>query len=295
MREIHLLDTFVPIQIDGPGARAFLQGQLTQDLKKVTPDRAALGALCNGQGRIQAIVTVVEREEGLVVLFDASVLEGALDRLQRSVLSAKVAFARAPLAVAALSVVEASTWVERLPTAPGDCTHAGSATVLRWWGGDERFLLVLPRSLVHVRPDGPVAQALAWRALDVKAGLPQIFGETKNVFVPATLNLDLLNGISYDKGCYVGQEVMARARRGGVTRRMFGFVARCGAPPPGTSVASGEEEVGLVVDAAPAETGCALLAVVDLDRADGPLTLRGALDAELQMVPLPYPVPRQRR
>lgn len=127
------------------------------------------------------------------------------------------------------------------------------------------------------------------------AGLPHIFPETMGSFVPQTLNLDLVNGLSYDKGCYVGQEVVARARRGGVSRRMFRFSAACPAPGPGTVVIADEAEVGLVIEAVTSDSGCDLLAVVELDRVSAPLYLRSLTAAALALSPLPYVVPRERR
>jgi hypothetical protein len=108
------------------------------------------------------------------------------------------------------------------------------------------------------------------------------------------LNLDLLGAVSRSKGCYVGQEVVARAERAGVARRLRRLRAACPPPPPGARVLRGEEAVGEVVDAVEAENGCDLLAVMELSSGDAPLALEGNDGARLEPAPVPYDVPAER-
>ncbi|HET7539917.1 MAG TPA: hypothetical protein VFK05_08595 [Polyangiaceae bacterium] len=240
-------------------------------------------------------MTLLEREEGIIALCDSSSANELLASLRARIFSSKVSFEPLPLALAAVSAGDVLGLLSRLPQAPGECANAAQITVLRWWGAEPRFLLLAPHAQIDPVPDEGGREALAWRAGDVKDGLPRIFPETERAFVPQMLNLDLLAGISYEKGCYIGQEVVARARRGGVPRRMFGFSAGCVAPQPGTVVVHQETEVGLVVDAVASATGCELLAVVDLAELSAGLSLRGIQGSELALSTLPYDVPRERR
>jgi tRNA-modifying protein YgfZ len=127
-----------------------------------------------------------------------------------------------------------------------------------------------------------------WHLSHVRAGLPQVYPETHEAFVAQMLNIDLLGGISFEKGCYTGQEIIARAHfRGTVKRRMFLFHSADPAPLPGTRVLSGEQHAGDVVDAAATEDGCDILAVVSLAQINSELRIDGQT-APLTRQPLPY-------
>lgn len=139
--------------------------------------------------------------------------------------------------------------------------------------------------------------SICWRRADIAAGLPQVYPETHELFVAQMLNLDLLSGISFDKGCYTGQEIIARTHfRGTIKRRMLRFTAACAAPSPGTRVVHEGEHAGEVVDACAGSPdtghGCELLAVVSLDRAPSALALDGIADSSLTPLGLPYVIPQ---
>lgn len=211
MLRVTPLQSFVPIRVQGADARTFMQGQLSCDVRKLTAERAVFGAHCTGQGRVQLIMTLLEREEGIIALCDSSSANELLASLRARIFSSKVSFEPLPLALAAVSAGDVLGLLSRLPQAPGECANAAQITVLRWWGAEPRFLLLAPHAQIDPVPDEGGREALAWRAGDVKDGLPRIFPETERAFVPQMLNLDLLAGISYEKGCYIGQEVVARA------------------------------------------------------------------------------------
>jgi folate-binding protein YgfZ len=120
--------------------------------------------------------------------------------------------------------------------------------------------------------------------------LPQVYPETHEAFVAQMLNIDLLGGINFEKGCYTGQEIIARAHfRGTVKRRMFLFHGAGPAPEPGTRVLSGEQHAGDVVDSVATDDGFDVLAVVSLAQLNAPLHVDG-LTAPLTRLPLPYAV-----
>jgi tRNA-modifying protein YgfZ len=124
---------------------------------------------------------------------------------------------------------------------------------------------------------------------NIRAGIPLIFDETYESFVAQMLNLDALNAISFTKGCYAGQEIIARAHyRGAVKRRMFRFKAECAPPIPGTRLLSNDEHAGDVVYAAVTDKGCELLAVVSLAQSEVALTLDSSDHHPLQRLMLPY-------
>jgi folate-binding protein YgfZ len=288
------LEQTIAVTVRGADATTFMQGQLTGDVWKVSEHKATWGALCTGQGRVQALVTLSALPGGLLALLPSDLAAGLLQRLRAFTLSSKVTFEEPPWGVLPLSEAEAQKLVGELPPEPGDCRSVAEITVFRWWGRAARYLGVGPReTLPQLGQERGTAREHEWHKADVAVGLPRVFRETQGLFVPQTLNLDLLGGVSYEKGCYVGQEVVARARRGGVPRRLFGFSAQSCVPTPGAVVTCGEQEVGHVVDAVAQNGGCELLAVVDLDRAQSQLEL--ADHTLLTPRELPYTVPLERR
>jgi folate-binding protein YgfZ len=142
-------------------------------------------------------------------------------------------------------------------------------------------------SSVKEFPGGNVIAPASPLLSQLRAGIPHVFSETHEAFVAQMLNLDLLGGISFEKGCYTGQEIIARAHfRGAVKRRMFRFAANCSPPAPATKVLSNGEHAGDVVYAAETNQGCELLAVVSLAHADSELKLDSAI--ALHKLTLPY-------
>jgi folate-binding protein YgfZ len=135
----------------------------------------------------------------------------------------------------------------------------------------------------------PSAHALRWPLDQIRAGLPQVYPETHESFVAQMLNLDMLGAISFEKGCYTGQEIIARTHyRGAVKRRMFRFACDSAPAMPGSRVLSSGQHAGDVVDAAAAAKGCELLAVINVAQIDAPLELESAPGQSLTRVPLPY-------
>jgi folate-binding protein YgfZ len=139
-------------------------------------------------------------------------------------------------------------------------------------------------------PGGSAIDATNPLLSQLRAGIPHVFPETHEAFVAQMLNLDLLGGISFEKGCYTGQEIIARAHfRGAVKRRMFRFAANCTPPAPAHKILSNGEHAGDVVYAAETSHGCELLAVISLAHADSALML--GPEIVLSKLPLPYSTP----
>jgi hypothetical protein len=130
--------------------------------------------------------------------------------------------------------------------------------------------------------DGGSSRSLEeWRLEQLRAGVPEIFGAQSEQFTPHMLNLDLLDAVSLDKGCYTGQEIIARTHYRGATKRRLHRFESSEPVSPGDKVSEGERNVGEVVNA----IGCDLLAVVPVDRADASLVI-GSIN--LTHIPLDY-------
>ena len=134
------------------------------------------------------------------------------------------------------------------------------------------------------------APASAAELAEIRLGIPAVTSAVAERHVAQMLNLDKLDAVSFDKGCYPGQEIIARVHNlGGVKRRARRYGSPADPPTVGAAVLAAGAQVGEVVRCAPARLGCELLAVVDHAAADTPLTCAGSPLAEL---PLPFAVPR---
>lgn len=266
--------------VSGADARTYLQGQLSFDMARLGPGRMELASCNSAQGRVQALVWLVERSEGIVLLLPASMLESTLQRLKKYTLRAKVKFD----ASGALRAYSASALDPTL-AARSHLESEGISTIA-WPGEPARALLLAPVERFGELP----AQDAAWHLSDIRSGLPQVYPQTHEAFVAQMLNVDLLGGISFEKGCYTGQEIIARTHfRGTVKRRTLAFRAACPPPLPGTRILSGAQHAGDVVDAAAAEAGCEVLAVISLAQREAPLQLESG--ASLEALALPYVIP----
>lgn len=272
----------------GADARAFLQAQLSNDVEGLGPGRGRLAAWCDAKGRVQALPWVIRRGEDYLLLLPKALVAPVLQRLRLFVLRSRVALRDTGDKLAVHGIFEALEGVE-----PGKVFRDGDRQYLALPGPGSRYLAVAPPSLA---PEA--ADAQAWRRAGILAGQPQIYPETQGRFVPQMLNLHWLGGIDFHKGCYPGQEVVARLQyRGKLTRRLFrGVLGAADTPEPGTPVTDAEGKVqGEVVDAAPGSDGQDLLAVLRIAQASRAPTGGGAAggalrigDAELTLAPLPY-------
>lgn len=292
---MHPLHSLAPLRFTGPDARSFLQGQLTQDMDSLTPNTALLASCNSSQGRVQAVLRLIQRQDGILALLPHSLIDVTLHRLRKYVLRAKLGIEDAHESLRIYSADRDDLAREGWTEPSIDCTHVqnGNTSILRWSDGPApRFLVIRPSSTETGLPEANRPEAeQAWQLADIRAGLPQVFPETHERFVAQMLNLDVLNGISFNKGCYTGQEIIARAHfRGTVKRRMFRLRAACPAPTPGARIVNGGEHVGDVVVAANTETGSELLAVLSLAQSSLPLSLETNGTA-LDLLSLPYEIP----
>jgi folate-binding protein YgfZ len=246
---------FNSILVSGTDARSFLQGQLSCDMETLSRDKPLLASLNSAQGRVQAVLNLIERDDGIVLSVVSSMAERTVQRLRKYVLRSKVK-------------------IDTLNSARPELVEGFFTPSL---ANQERF--------DRLSVSGPENIFLS----QIRLGIPHVFPEIHEAFVAQMLNLDVLGGISFEKGCYTGQEIIARAHfRGAVKRRMFRFAAKCAPPTPGTRLLSNGEHAGDVVYAAATEVGCELLAVVSLTQADAALALENG--TALTKLELPYSV-----
>lgn len=266
------------IAVGGADAETFLQAQLSNDVEELGPADGRLAAWCDAKGRVQALPWVVRRDEDFLLLLPKTLVAPVLQRLRLFVLRSDVYLRDTEGELVVHGMLETPEGAK-----PGKPIRDGDLQYLALPGPGSRGIAVAPPPLA---PEA--ADADAWRRAGILDGQPQVYPETQGRFVPQMLNLHWLGGIDFHKGCYPGQEVVARLQyRGRLTRRMFrGVLDAERTPPPGTPVTDGEDAAqGEVVDAAPGAGQQEVLAVLKIDAADGPLRIGGA---ELSLAPLPY-------
>lgn len=314
-REPVLLDlsaTHAAIRASGADAAAFLNGQLTNDTRRLEPDGSCLAGYCTPQGRLLAIVRVLRRGDDFLLLVPQELRDDLLARLRKFVLRAKVALE--PLDELVLVGVAGPHAADLLTRAGVPAPDAGASsapdgsTVLRLPGPRDRFVLLAPVAAATtwwraLQAHGARAVAGHWWVwFDVEAGVPEVYRATQEKFVPQTANLELVGGVSFDKGCYPGQEIVARVHYlGRLKERMYRLhLPHDGAPLPGDALYAPDlpgQSTGTVVHAhaSPEEHGVDLLAVVHTSSvANDDLRWKTPDGPRLAIGTLPYPLPQPR-
>ncbi len=293
------------LAVAGAEARAFLHGQLSCDVEGLRDDAAGYGAYCTAKGRVLANVLLWSGAGSFFLLLPRALVAGLRKRLQMYVLRSKVTLDERSDAVSVLglagpaALAAAAALAGSLPTGALGIVRAEAVTAIGL-GGD-RFLAIAPIERAPAIWDR-LAAALTpvgtpcWEWLEIENGLPWITAATQDQFVPQMANLELIGGVSFRKGCYPGQEIVARTQYRGVLKRRLhlAHVDADAAPAPGAAlVAGGEQSAGMVVNAAPAPTGgFDLLAVVQTAAVSEATVRLGSPEGPaLRFRPLPYAVP----
>ena len=291
-------------------AASFLQGQFTNDIQQVTEAHSQRSAWCNAKGRILATLRIVRRGDSYYLQLPMELAESTLKRLRMFVLRAKVtveddsdAWVQFGLAGNRADELLASV-VGEIPREVDSCVTQANYSMVRLAGERPRFLILASpdhaqklwtQLQVQARPVG----AFAWRLLKIRAAVPQVRVETREAFVPQTLNFEVLNGVSFTKGCYPGQEVVARMQYlGTLKRRMFPITFKTDdVVLPGTDLHSpgskSGQGAGKIVDAQRNGDGeWEGLAVLEIAAAErGDLFLDEAHSIPVQVGALPYTLP----
>lgn len=272
----------------GRDAADFLHAQLSSDVHSLAAGRATLTSYCDPRGRVLAAPRLIAEPDRFLLGLPADQLEPVRARLARYVLRADVQLSDISATTARFGVAGQAAAVAlaraagTLPESPGDCRRSeAGATLLRLEGPRHRWLVCGPPEAVAPLWDAleghaVAAAAAAWRLLEIEAGVPAIGAAAAGRFVAQMLNLDRLDAIDFRKGCFPGQEVIARTRNLGRLKRRLFVLRAAGAslPAAGASVYAGQDAVGEVVDAVTHPDGGILaLAVLRLDAADESLQL----------------------
>jgi len=288
------------LRFTGPDALNFLQGQVSNDTRRLDESQSLLAAYSSPQGRVLALMHLLPHSSGIIAILPRELLLPTAETLRKFVLRAKVKIEDA----AELLVVAGLHGAERLASAgiavpqsntgylekDGIGVAAVSRDPSRFWviGGAEKLA-----ELGLIRDVSQASQfEHDWRLADIRAGLPQIYLATREAFVAQMLNLDRLDGISFTKGCYTGQEIIARTQHlGRIKRRLYRLQLPNGEWRIGEALRLSDGRTGRLVEVARSGADFEALAVLTVQASGespdpGEAAASAAVAAAIR--PLPY-------
>ncbi|MDJ0807335.1 MAG: folate-binding protein [Gammaproteobacteria bacterium] len=293
------------IQVDGEDALEFLQGQMTNDMREVNEQHSNLSGWCTAKGRMLANFRVFRMAGAYYLQTPLANIDSVMKRLGMFVLMAKVTLTDASDQLARFGLTgdcAESLLDSRFPKIPacqnGAIEH-NDVLLIRMPGPNLRYELVGPASeLIRLWEDFE-SKAIRldrnyWALQEIRAGIPTVFPETTETFIPQMVNMQLTDGVSFTKGCYTGQEIVARMQYlGKLKRRMYlTHVKAETAPRPGDELfaedSSSGQGTGKVVDAQAAVDGYDMLAVIEIESAENKTVHLGENGPVVEISELPY-------
>lgn len=216
------LDSHALITAVGQDTVPYLQGQLTCDLVSLEKTRSTLAAHCDAKGKVWSALRLFHHNGGVAYVQPASVAEKQLAEIKKYAVFSKVTFALSEQVLIGVAGEKADSAVESRFTGEGDvrATQTGSAVRI----GDNRWLLAIDATeadalIAELGERATLSDNALWTLLDLQAAIPAVELANSNEFIPQALNLQALGGISFKKGCYTGQETVARAKYRGINKR----------------------------------------------------------------------------
>ena len=302
------LPRFALIEVTGKDAFAFLHGQIAGDLNDLDHRGWMFSAWCQANGRVICTFILFRKNHAFFLLLPAAMKDKVIRRLSRFVLRSQVGIRDATADHIMMGLQDINI---RNTDLFGSCKCTGkmlaaeTCNVLELWGPLPRSIVICRQDNLHLmmekihmlcKPGEPAG----WGLLDIETGIPWITEPTSESFLPQMLNLEEMQGLSYGKGCYPGQEVIARLHyRGALTRKLFlGTGGRPGAsiPVPGTGLEQPDTgtRIGDVIDAERHPDGSIrLLAVAGLSEVEsgGSLRVQDEHQTRITLQTLHYPLP----
>ena len=306
------LSHFGLISAHGEDAASFLQAQFSNDVRRVDDNHSQLSSYCTPKGRMLANFRLFRRGDTYYLRLPQSLVEPMLKRLRMYVLRSKVTLENADDALVRIGCsgpdmageLARALGRDNVPEHADEALTLADLTVIRVPGIHPRFeihgeLEAVQSLWTRLNVNGAPLGADCWGLLDVLAGVPNVYPQTSEAFVPQMANMDLLGGVSFEKGCYPGQEIVARTRYLGILkRRMYLFHGEVESVSPGQEIFDAaqaqEERVGLVVEGyRHPDGGVEGLAVLQIKSAEDPgakLRLDSPRGPRLAVRPPPYPL-----
>ncbi len=294
------------IKASGKDAHNFLHGQFTNDLNLVTADNSQLSSYCNPKGRILSIFRVFMQNDDYFLLMRRDVIEPVLKKLTMFKLMAKVELTDISdeLVLFGVAGPDFNSLLKEsnlpVPDEIDQSIHISEATVIRTPSESSRLLFISnpeKAATIWKSLSNKLTQSTSnvWNLHDIHSGVAQVTAETSEAFIPQMVNLELVGGVNFQKGCYPGQEIVARTHYlGKPNRRMYRISINTSTSPlPGTNIFSikdGEQPVGKIVSVQnSANDTCDALTVLRTEKEnDDELRLESLTGPKVTTLKLPY-------
>ena len=283
------------LRVSGEDARDFLQNLTSNDVRHLDEKTAQYNSMCSPKGRMLASFLLFKMDGDYILQLPKDMVERVKKRLSMYIFRSKVTIAETALSAIGLAGQDAETALPGLPEAKMAASAIESGIAIKL--SDSRFEIVaepenVAKILEHLEKSTESTGKEYWERLEILDALPTVLPETEGLFVPQMANFELIGGVSFQKGCYPGQEVVTRTHfLGKIKRRMvIAHVDSTIGPNPGEEVFSGQEATGTVARSAPSpDGGYDILAVIHMEHRTGELRLKsGEL---LKLMPMPYSLP----
>jgi folate-binding protein YgfZ len=294
------------LAVRGADAAKFLQGQLTCNLNYLSDAQASLGARCTQKGRMQSSFRILLQGDGVLLAMASELLEPQLADLKKYAVFSKSKLTDESAAWVRFGLIDADPALTalglELPATTDSVARTEHLIAIRvspgraeLWVPVEQADAVRSQLAAHLQE----TDLNEWLLGQIRAGIGQVMPQTRELFIPQMLNLQAVGGVSFKKGCYTGQEIVARMQYlGKLKRRLYRLsLDSAQTPEPGTPLfsPSHNSSIGEVVIAAKADERVELLAVLQAEAADSGDVHLGTLEGPgLQLLDLPYQLDRDR-
>lgn len=311
--EIHALPDLAVFQATGTDAISFMQSQITNDIESSRHDQSKLAGYCTAQGRLLATMVLQKQppvpntDPAILGLIKQDLSATLLKRLSMFILRAKVKLSMSDLKVFGVYVTDhqidtfqklvghplpLNAW-DAFSTQSGNWICAPTTVGHRWWWIAHPAQIEKNQNLIKSLTNKCASD---WHVRDIQAGLPWIELATQDVFIPQTLNLDLIEGVSFTKGCYPGQEIVARSHyRGTLKKRMvLGQIDDLINLKPGVDIFERnhpDQPCGRIINVAGASNKTHILFECTFEAMDrNQLVVASAEGPAIKLAPLPYEI-----
>ncbi|MEB6380311.1 tRNA-modifying protein YgfZ [Leclercia adecarboxylata] len=278
------LDDWALATLVGVDSEKYLQGQVTADVSQMTEHQHLLAAHCDPKGKMWSNLRLFRRQDGFALIERRSLRDAQLTELKKYAVFSKVTIAADDnlvlLGVAGFQARAAlKNLFSELPDAEKQVTNDGATSLLWFEHPAERFLLVTDAATAErvtqaLRGEAQLNNSQQWLSLNIEAGIPVIDAANSGQFIPQATNLQALGGISFKKGCYTGQEMVARAKFRGANKRALWYLAGKASRVPAAG-----EDLELKMGDNWRRTGT-VLAAVQLD--DGRLLVQAVMNNDME-------------
>lgn len=297
------LESLGALRLRGRDALAFLQGQLSVDVTRLSPGHSLLAGYHNPQGRVLALLRLVAlTSDEVLAILPRELTAAVATRLRAFILRSKVVLEEDSAGWRFEGLIGPAQPLAQLPQESSGVARIGPTLAVRIGDADSRWLLATPSTAATGGGSNELENCARgdpqlWRRRAIEAGEPQVEGSTSGEFVAQMLNLDVLGAIDFDKGCYTGQEVIARAHyRGRVKRRLQRFrTATSATLQPGDVGELTDGRAFRVVEAVQLpDGGTEFLAVAPLEAVAASVAsapAAGTIRLAAAQLPLPYVLP----